>query len=89
MDCDIRSLSLSDDRSSGAVLAPLARWVQWITFLWLAVGLWVLLSASYPSGELVVQTANAAFSLIYLGATDSDGQVGIPTSVQGWWLMEV
>ena len=43
----------------------------------------------YPSGELVVQTANAAFSLIYLGATDSDGQVGIPTSVQGWWLMEV
>jgi cell division protein FtsW len=31
---------------------PLARWVQWITFLWLAVGLWVLLSASYPSGEL-------------------------------------
>ena len=43
----------------------------------------------YPSGELVVQTANAAFSLVYLGATDSDGQVGIPTSVQGWWLMEV
>ena len=43
----------------------------------------------YPSGELVVQTANAAFALIYLGPTDSNNQVGIPTSVLGWWLMEV
>jgi len=43
----------------------------------------------YPSGELVVQTANAAFALIYLGSTDSNDQIGIPTSVQGWWLMEV
>ena len=43
----------------------------------------------YPSGELVVQTPNAAFSLIYLGSTDSNNQIGIPTSVQGWWLMEV
>ena len=43
----------------------------------------------YPSGELVVQTPNAAFALVYLGATDNNGQVGIPTSVQGWWLTEV
>ena len=43
----------------------------------------------YPSGELVVQTPNAAFALIYLGSTDSNDQIGIPTSVQGWWLMEV
>lgn len=43
----------------------------------------------YPSGELVVQTPNAAFALIYLGAVDSNDQVGIPTAVQGWWLMEV
>ena len=43
----------------------------------------------YPSGELVVQTPNAAFSLVYLGSTDSNGQVGIPSAVQGWWLMEV
>ena len=43
----------------------------------------------YPSGELVVQTPNAGFALIYLGATDSNDQIGIPTSVQGWWLMEV
>ena len=43
----------------------------------------------YPSGELVVQTPNAAFALIYLGAIDSNNQIGIPTGVQGWWLMEV
>ena len=43
----------------------------------------------YPSGELVVQTPNAGFALVYLGATDSNDQIGIPTSVQGWWLMEV
>ena len=43
----------------------------------------------YPSGELVVQTPNAAFALVYLGSTDSNDQIGIPTSVQGWWLMEV
>ena len=36
----------------------------------------------YPSGELVVQTANAAFALIYLGSSDSNNQIGIPTSVQ-------
>ena len=43
----------------------------------------------YPSGELVVQTPNAAFALIYLGSTDSNNQVGIPSAVQGWWLTEV
>ena len=43
----------------------------------------------YPSGELVVQTPNAAFALVYLGGSDNNNQSGIPTSVQGWWLMEV
>ena len=43
----------------------------------------------YPSGELVVQTPNAGFTLIYLGSVASDGRVGIPTTDQGWWLMEV
>jgi cell division protein FtsW len=31
---------------------PLARWLQWATFLWVSLGLWFLLSASYPSGEV-------------------------------------
>jgi hypothetical protein len=46
-------------------------------------------STAYPSGELVVQTPNAAFTLVYLGSEDSNGQVGVPATVQGWWLMEV
>ena len=47
------------------------------------------LAAPYPSGELVVQTPNAGFALIYLGGVDSAGRVGIPTTEQGWWLVEV
>nr|YP_010231244.1 putative plastid division protein [Nephroselmis pyriformis]QSV37313.1 putative plastid division protein [Nephroselmis pyriformis] len=31
---------------------PLARWIQWLTFFWLSIGLWFLISASYPSGQL-------------------------------------
>lgn len=29
-----------------------ARWLQWLTFLWLSIGLIVLCSASYPSAQL-------------------------------------
>ena len=47
------------------------------------------LGTAYPSGELVVQTPNAGFALIYLGSVASNGQVGIPTTDQGWWLLEV
>ena len=43
----------------------------------------------YQGGELVVQTPNAAFTLVYLGATDSNNQAVSPTSVYGWWLKEV
>ena len=42
----------------------------------------------YNSGELVVQTANAGFTLIYLGGTDSQGTI-VSSSAQGWWLKEV
>ena len=42
----------------------------------------------YNSGELVVQTANAGFTLVYLGGTDSQGTI-VSSSVQGWWLREV
>ena len=47
------------------------------------------LAQSYNSGELVIQTPNAAFSLVYLGSVDSAGGVGIPSTQQGWWLMEI
>ena len=46
------------------------------------------LTVQYPSGELVVQTPNAAFTLIYLGGVDSNGGV-VGGSASGWWLKEV
>jgi len=44
--------------------------------------------SNYPGGELVVNTPNAAFGLIYVGDQDLDGN-GIPDAFQGWWLMEI
>ena len=30
---------------------PTAQWMQWFTFLWIGVGLWILLSASYSTAH--------------------------------------
>ena len=49
-------------------------------------------SASHGSGsgELVVQTPNAALGLVYVGDVDYLGQsTNAPTDGTGWWLMEV
>jgi hypothetical protein len=43
---------------------------------------------SGTTGELVVNTPNAAFGLIFVGDNDLDGN-GIPDAFQGWWLMEI
>ena len=46
--------------------------------------------AGYDGGELIVTTPNAAFGLVYAGATLNGGQPsGIPSNLQGWWLMEI
>jgi len=42
----------------------------------------------YASGEMIVQTPNAAFTLVYLGSSDSSGTI-VSSAVQGWWLKEV
>ena len=42
----------------------------------------------YSAGELIVQTPNAGFTLVYLGGTDSNGEI-VSSAVQGWWLKEV
>ena len=42
----------------------------------------------YSAGELIVQTPNAGFTLVYLGGTDSNGTI-VSSGVQGWWLKEV
>ena len=37
----------------------------------------------YTAGELIVQTPNAGFTLVYLGGTDSNGEI-VSSAVQGW-----
>jgi hypothetical protein len=46
------------------------------------------LGSEYGSGELVVNTPNAAFGLIYVGDVDGNN-VGIAGEQQGWYLMEI
>jgi len=51
-----------------------------------------LLTSSWGSGELIVQTRNASFGLLYVGDSDAPGTAGgtsIPTNLQGWWLTEL
>ena len=45
--------------------------------------------AGWSGGELVVQTPNAGFSLVYAGPTDPDGDEGTNGSLVGWYLMDV
>jgi len=47
-----------------------------------------LTSGTYSGGELIINTPNAAFGLIYSGTVDGSGN-GIPSSYRGWWLMEI
>jgi len=42
-------------------------------------------SGGYAGGELIVNTPNAGFALIFVGITDSDGN-GIPDTNRGWWF---
>ena len=49
-------------------------------------------TVAWDSGELVVQTRNSAFGLVYVGTYDIEGstsQQTIPASLRGWWLMEL
>ena len=47
---------------------------------------------AWDSGEMIVQTRNAAFGLVFVGGTDAQGDPNanqIPTDLQGWWLVEL
>ena len=47
------------------------------------------LSSAYSGGgEMVVNTPNAGFGLIYVGALDGNG-IAIPGANQGWFLVEI
>ena len=46
----------------------------------------------WDSGELIVQTRNASFGLVYVGTVDIEGSTEtqtIPASLRGWWLQEL
>lgn len=45
--------------------------------------------AGWGGGELVVQTPNASFGLVYAGISAPGGQPGVPSSLAGWYLMDV
>ena len=50
------------------------------------------LTTAWDSGELVIQSRNAAFGLIYVGVVDIEGSSNaqtIPPSLRGWWLVEL
>ena len=47
---------------------------------------------AWASGEMIVQTRNASFGLIYVGVSDAIGDPNaseIPTDLRGWWLQEL
>ena len=46
------------------------------------------LVANHTGGELIIQTPNAAFGLVYVGQNDANG-TAIDTDARGWWLMEI
>jgi len=49
-------------------------------------------TTAWDSGEMVVQTRNSSFGLVYAGVYDIEGstaQQTIPPSLRGWWLMEL
>ena len=50
------------------------------------------LPAAWDSGELIIQSRNASFGLVYVGNYDILGSTEsqtIPASLRGWWLMEL
>ena len=50
------------------------------------------LTTAWDSGELVIQSRNASFGLVYAGSVDIEGSADartIPPSLRGWWLMEL
>ena len=46
-------------------------------------------TAGWAGGELIINTPNAAFGLMYVGDVDSSGVTTIPSDNRGWWLVEV
>jgi hypothetical protein len=54
-----------------------------------AAGIPVSDFAGWNGGEMVVQTPYAAFGLVFAGSTTPDGNTAVPSSIAGWYLIEV
>ena len=49
-------------------------------------------ATAWDSGELIIQTRNASFGLVFIGQYDLEGSSNakqIPNALRGWWLMEL
>ena len=46
-------------------------------------------TGGWAGGELIVNTPNAGFGLMYVGDVDSTGVTTITSDNRGWWLIEV
>jgi hypothetical protein len=46
-------------------------------------------TGGWSGGELIVNTPNAGFGLMFVGDTDSSGVNTIPSDNRGWWIVEV
>ena len=50
------------------------------------------LATAWDSGEMIVQTRNASFGLLFVGDTDATGDpngLEIPSNLRGWFLVEL
>ena len=58
----------------------------------IASGAGQTLNTAWDSGELIIQTRNASFGLVYAGTVDVEGSASaqtIPPALRGWWLIEL
>ncbi|MBG46331.1 MAG: hypothetical protein CMB76_07425, partial [Euryarchaeota archaeon] len=58
----------------------------------IAAGAGQTLNTAWDSGELIIQTRNASFGLVYAGTVDVEGSPSaqtIPPGLRGWWLIEL
>ena len=58
----------------------------------IAAGAGQTLNTAWDSGELIIQTRNASFGLVYAGTVDVEGSASaqtIPPGLRGWWLIEL
>jgi hypothetical protein len=90
------SSNLTLNLPSTAITGDLIRFVDVVGALRFNIGLIINApsgvriqgDASGGFGQLIVNTPNAAFGLLFVGESDANG-TGIPEESRGWWLTEI